>query len=109
MGYGSGVAVSCGVGGRHGSDPVLLWLWGRPAAVVLTRPLSWEPPYATCSPKKSKKKKKIINVVEILALYLWYVLQESSSLSFLFMVFLAMQSFIMVKILNLLLPLDFEL
>ena len=31
----SGVAVSCGVGCRHGSDPVLLWLWCRPAAVAL--------------------------------------------------------------------------
>ena len=22
-----GVAMSCGVGGRHGSGPALLWLW----------------------------------------------------------------------------------
>ena len=28
------VAVSCGVGHRHGSDPLLLWLWHRPAAVA---------------------------------------------------------------------------
>ena len=26
MGQGSGVAISCGVGGRRGSDPALLWL-----------------------------------------------------------------------------------
>ena len=39
------VAVSCGVGGRRGSDPVLLWLWHRPAATALIRPLAWEPPY----------------------------------------------------------------
>ena len=29
----SGVAVSCGVGHRQGSDPVLLWLWRRLAAI----------------------------------------------------------------------------
>ena len=32
---GSGVAVSCGVGHRHGSDPWLLWLWCRLAAAAL--------------------------------------------------------------------------
>ena len=25
----SSIAVSCGIGRRHGSDPVLLWLWCR--------------------------------------------------------------------------------
>ena len=29
------VAVSCGVGRRCGSDPILLWLWGRLAAAAL--------------------------------------------------------------------------
>ena len=47
MGRGSGVTVSCGIGHRRGSDPVLLWLWCRPAAVTLIKPLAWEPPYAT--------------------------------------------------------------
>ena len=28
------IAVSCGVGLRHSSDPVLLWLWCRPVAVA---------------------------------------------------------------------------
>ena len=28
----SGVAVSCGVGRKHGADPMLLWLWCRLAA-----------------------------------------------------------------------------
>ena len=46
VGWGSGVAVSCGVGRRRGSDPALLWLWCRPAAVALIQPLAWEPPYA---------------------------------------------------------------
>ena len=41
VGGGSGVAVSCGVGRRHGLDPVLLWLWWRPAAVALIGPLAW--------------------------------------------------------------------
>ena len=36
----------CAVGHRHGSDLILLWLWHRLAAVVLIRPLAWEPRYA---------------------------------------------------------------
>ena len=36
--------MSCGIGHRHGSDLVLLWLWCR--LVALIRPLGWEPPYA---------------------------------------------------------------
>ena len=68
MGWGSGVAVSCGVGRRHGSDPMLLWLWCRPLAIALIRPLTWEPPYATGVAqeiaKKTKKKKKFKNVVD---------------------------------------------
>ena len=38
--------MSCGVGRRRGSDPVLLWLWRRLAATAPIRPLAWEPPYA---------------------------------------------------------------
>ena len=41
---GSGIALSCGVGCMYGSDPMLLWLWCRPVAIVLIRPLAWEPP-----------------------------------------------------------------
>ena len=53
------IAVSCGVGGRLSSDLALLWLWCRPVAVALIRPLAWEPPHATgAAPKKQKKKKK---------------------------------------------------
>ena len=37
--------MSCGVGHRHSSDPAMLWLWHRPAAVASIRPLAWEPPY----------------------------------------------------------------
>ena len=38
--------MSFGIGRRHGSDLVLLWLWRRPVAIVLIRPLDLEPPYA---------------------------------------------------------------
>ena len=54
MGPGSGAAVSCGAGRRRGSDPVLLWLCCRPAAVALIGHLAWEPPYATGVALKSK-------------------------------------------------------
>ena len=50
--------MSCGVGCRHGPDLVLLWLWRRPAATALTKPLAWEPPNAMGEALKSKKKKK---------------------------------------------------
>ena len=50
--------MSCGVGHRCGSDLALLWLWCRPAAVALRRPLAWEPPYAMGVALKGQKKKK---------------------------------------------------
>ena len=53
-----GVAVSCGVGRRRGSDPALLWLWRRPAATALIRPLAWEPPYAVEAAQRNSKKTK---------------------------------------------------
>ena len=37
--------MSCGVGRRGSSDLALLWLWCRPAAPALIRPLAWEPPW----------------------------------------------------------------
>ena len=60
--------MSCGVGCRRGSDPVLLWLWRRLVATAPIRPLSWDSPYAveaslekakrhTHTQKKKKKKK----------------------------------------------------
>ena len=59
MGQGSSVALSCGVAGhKHGADPMLLWLWGRPAAVAPIGPLGCELPYAAGVALKSKKKKK---------------------------------------------------
>ena len=51
--------MSCGVGCRRGSNPVLLWLWRRLVATALIRPLVWEPPYATgVALEKAKKRKK---------------------------------------------------
>ena len=49
--------MSCGVGHRSGSDPALLWLWCRPAATALIRPLAWESPHNMGAALKSKKKK----------------------------------------------------
>ena len=43
-GLGSSTAVSCRVDLRRGSDPKLLWLWHRPEATALIRPLAWELP-----------------------------------------------------------------
>ena len=52
----SGVAMSCGVGHRHGSDLVLLWR--RLAATVPIRPLAWGPPYAVGVALKTQKDKR---------------------------------------------------
>ena len=53
--------MSCGVGHRCGSDPVLLWLWRRLVSTAPIRPLTWEPPYAgRSSPRKATHKKKLL-------------------------------------------------
>ena len=49
--------MSCGVGCRRGSDPVLLWLWCRPVATAPIRSLAWEPPYAAGAALEKAKKK----------------------------------------------------
>ena len=49
--------MSCGVGRRLGLDPVLLWLWCRPAATAAIGPLSWVPPYAKGAVLKRQKNK----------------------------------------------------
>ena len=61
MGEGSRVAMSCGLRHRRSSDPALLWLWCRPAAVAPIRPLAWEPPYVSGAAPKSKKTQKTKN------------------------------------------------
>ena len=46
--------MSCGVGHRFNSDPMLLWLWCRPVTPI--PPLAWKLPYAmSAAPKRPKK------------------------------------------------------
>ena len=51
--------MSYGIGHRHGLDPMLLWLWCRPAAVAPIQPLAWEPPYAAGAALQSKNKREV--------------------------------------------------
>ena len=55
---GSGVAMSCDVVHRCNSDPALLWLWRRPAAMAPIQPLAWKITYATGAALQSKKQKR---------------------------------------------------
>ena len=51
--------MSCGVGRSRGLDPVLLWLWPRPAATAPIQPLAWESPCAAeAAVEKAKRPKK---------------------------------------------------
>ena len=50
--------MSCGVGRRLSSDPALLWLWCRLAAVVLIRPTAWELLCAAGAAQKASKPTK---------------------------------------------------
>ena len=72
VGWGSNVAMICAVGCRCDSDPPLLWLWCRMAAVALIQTLAWELPNAMGAALKSKKKKKEIRqhyIPEVLAVH----------------------------------------
>ena len=51
------IAMSYGVGHRHGLDLALLWLWHRLATVALIGPIAWEPPCAMNAALKIQKKK----------------------------------------------------
>ena len=50
--------MSCGVGCGCGSDPTLLWLWRRPAAMAPIGPLAWEPPYTVGVALEKAKRQK---------------------------------------------------
>ena len=50
--------MSCGVGQRQGSNPVLLWLWYRLAVAALIGPLAWELPYTAGMAIKRKETKQ---------------------------------------------------
>ena len=55
---------------RFGSDPMLLWLWHRPAPRGLIRPLAWEPPYAAgAAQEKAKKKKKKVRTNSLINMF----------------------------------------
>ena len=56
--------MSCGVVRSRSSDPKLLWLWRRPVAAALIRPLAWESPYAAGATQEKAKKKKIKKIKE---------------------------------------------
>ena len=59
MRRGSGIAMSCGVGHRHRSDPSLLWLWCRPAAAATIWTLSLGTSICCrCGTLKKKKRQK---------------------------------------------------
>ena len=59
--------MSCGVGHRRGLDLALLWLWCKPVATALMRPLAWEPPCATGAALKGQKdQKKSANIWQLL-------------------------------------------
>ena len=68
---GSGIATSGGVGRRHGSDLVLLWLWCRLAAAALIRPLAWALPYDSSVAVNSKTKREwALGITMVVALFL---------------------------------------
>ena len=49
--------MSYGAGHRCSLNLTLLWLWYRPAATALIRPLAWKPPYAVGAALKRQKQK----------------------------------------------------
>ena len=51
--------MSRGVGHRHSSDLVLLWLWYRPEATAPIRHLTWELPYAVGAALKKRQRNEI--------------------------------------------------
>ena len=51
--------MNCGIGHRHGSDPMFLWL--QLAAAAMIQPLAWglgTSICCTCSPKRMKERKR---------------------------------------------------
>ena len=57
--------MNSGVGHRCSSNPSLLWLWRRPEATALIRPLAWESPYAAGAALEKRKKKKKEAVLQL--------------------------------------------
>ena len=70
--------MSCGVGHRRSLDSAWPWLWCRPAAVALIRPVAWEPPDATSVALKKRYKKKVNKLIRafLLVMGLWRLVQR---------------------------------
>ena len=63
----SSIAMSCGVGRRCSSDPALLCLWRRLAALAPTQSLAWEITYAkSVALKIQKLKKEVLPIPDVL-------------------------------------------
>ena len=77
--------MSCGVGHRCGSDPELLWLWCRLAAVAPIQPLAWELPHGTGAALKKKNQMRTLDSFLSLPLLSLPVSFPSCSLPFLFL------------------------
>ena len=67
VGWGSGIAVSCGIVRRCGLDPMFLWLWCRSAAALPMRALAWEPPCTMGVALKRQIKNKKSRVILLVA------------------------------------------
>ena len=63
MGYGTSIALCCGVGHRGGLELALLWLWHKPVATDPIQTLAWEPSYAMGAALKSQKRPKKFNLL----------------------------------------------
>ena len=59
----SSIPARCLIGQRCSLDPLLLWLWHSPIAVVPIQPLAQKCPYTTFTFVKRKKKKKKKNAL----------------------------------------------
>ena len=73
--------MSCGVGHRCSLDPNLLWLWCRPAAVALIRPLAGELPYAVGVALKRREKKPVKSFSLVLFMKLLVKVSQTKSFS----------------------------
>ena len=56
--------MSCGVGGKCGLDPALLWMWCRLESTALIQPLAWELAFAMGVALERQKKKQVEQIVE---------------------------------------------
>ena len=57
MGQGSGIAMNCGIGGRHGLDPKLVTVAQASSCSSDSTP-AWEFPYAVGTPPPKKNKQE---------------------------------------------------